>query len=40
MLDHALSSLAVAHQQIAAELDVLAGDDALARAYLALQGAH
>jgi hypothetical protein len=37
-LNHALSSLAVARQQIAAELVVLAGDDALARAYLALQG--
>jgi hypothetical protein len=37
-LNHALSCLAVAHQQVAAELDVLAGDDALASAYLALQG--
>lgn len=37
-LNHALSSLAVGRQQVAAELDVLAGDEALARAYLALQG--
>ena len=39
-LDDALSSLAVAHQQVAAELDALAGSDALAVAYLALQGAR
>jgi len=39
-LDDALSSLTVAHQQVAAELDALAGSDALAVAYLALQGAR
>ena len=38
-VDDALSSLAVAHRQVAAELDALAGSDALAIAYLALQGA-
>jgi hypothetical protein len=39
-LDDALSSLAVAHSQVAAEIDALAGSDALAIAYLALQGAR
>lgn len=39
-MNHALSALAVAHQQIADELDVLAGEDALARAYLRVQGVH
>jgi hypothetical protein len=39
-VDDALSSLAVAHQQIAAELAALAGDESLAKAYLALQGAR
>jgi hypothetical protein len=36
----ALSSLTVARHQIAAELDALAGNDSLAIAYLALQGAR
>jgi len=35
---HALSALTVAHRQIAAEIDALARDDALARAYLTVQG--
>jgi len=39
-LNHALSALAFAHQQIASELEALAGDDSLAGAYLALQGAR
>jgi hypothetical protein len=39
-LEDALSSLAVARQQVAAELDALAGSDSLAIAYLALQGAR
>jgi hypothetical protein len=37
-VDDALSALAVARRQVAAELAALAGSDALANAYLALQG--
>jgi hypothetical protein len=37
-LHQALSALAVAHRQVAFELELLAGDAALAAAYLAAQG--
>ena len=37
-LGHGLSALAVAHQQIAEEIDALASDGALASAYLTVQG--
>ena len=36
-VDRALSSLTVAHQQVAAELEALAGDNFLASTYLAIQ---
>jgi len=36
-IDQALSCLAVARQQVAAEIDALAGDEVLANAYLAFQ---
>ena len=38
LMSHALSALAVAHQQISNELEVLANDAAIARAYLHAQG--
>jgi len=38
LINHALSALALAHRQIAQELDALASDDFLASAYLAMQG--
>lgn len=38
MMDQALSALTCAYQQVGLELEALAGDQALANAYLALQG--
>lgn len=38
LVRHALSALSTAHRQIGAELGVLAGQDSLAKTYLALQG--
>lgn len=38
LLNHALSALGVAHEQVANEFEALAGDTSLARAYLSVQG--